>query len=103
MSPTRTTSTARSLVTLMTAPRRRVPDPEPTERSAPRDLAGRFHDFEPLVEERITPAGVFTFGPRVDNVEMQCRRVVGEIDDLIGACMRWRGVEKIDQCDRGND
>jgi len=56
--------------------------------------------IQPFVEERIPPVRVFAVGRVVDDVQVQRRRFVGQIDQRGAARVRRRGIEQIDERDR---
>ena len=61
-------------------------------------------DFEPFGEERVAPAPVPAVRREVDDVEMQRRRFVGEVDEVARPRVEARvAVEQVDERDRGDD
>ena len=68
--------------------------------SAPDVRPGRDAGVEPLLEERVAPRRVLAVARVVDDVEVQRRRFVGQVDQCGAARMRRRGVEQIDERNR---
>jgi NADPH:quinone reductase len=56
---------------------------------------------EPFLEQRIPPTRVLAVARLVDDVQVQRRCLVGQIDELDAERMRRRGIEQIDERDRG--
>ena len=54
---------------------------------------------EPFLEQRVPPTRVLAVADLVDDIEVQRRRLVRQIDELDAERMRRRGVEQIDQRD----
>lgn len=61
--------------------------------------AGYLGHVAPFVEQWVAPAHVLALGAEVDDVEMQGRCIVGQLDELPTACVRGCRVEHVDECD----
>ena len=59
--------------------------------------SGRHAGVEPLVEQRIAPVRVLAVARVVDDVQVQRRRVVGQLDEIGATRMRRRRVEEVDE------
>ena len=79
--------------------------PALAQRAQPR--AGAVHQVDhrvrPLVEPRVAPAGMTAGRVEIAHVEVQRRRVVGELEQRAAAAERRRIAQEVGERDRGDD